>query len=166
MNKAAIFNRIAVGALSLSAIAFGGIAVREGYTSEAIIPTIGDVPTIGLGTTEGVRMGDRITPPQAIVRALQDIGKYEGAIKQCVHVPLHQAEYDVYVDLAYNIGSAGFCGSTIVKRLNAQNYAGACDAILMWNKAAGFDCSTPGNKRCAGLWTDRQRSHKNCMAAQ
>lgn len=162
MNK----NRIIVAVLSFSAAAFGGLALREGYTDNAIIPTIGDVPTIGLGTTAGVKMGDRITPPQAIARALKDIKGYEGAVKQCVHVPLSQAEYDVYVDLAYNIGNAGFCGSTIVKRLNAEDYAGACEAILMWRKAAGFDCSTPGNRRCAGLWKDRQRSHSKCVAAQ
>ena len=65
----------------------------------------------------------------AIQRALTDASKYEGALKQCIRAPLHQAEYDLYVNFSYNIGSAGFCGSTIAKRLNAQDYAGACDAI-------------------------------------
>lgn len=163
MNKA---SRLAIGSLTLSALGFVGIVVREGYTDTVVIPTKGDVPTIGFGTTEGVKQGDRTTPVKAVARAMSDVQKYEGAIKQCVRVPLHQAEYDVYVDLAYNIGTGGFCGSTIVKRLNAENYAGACEAILMWNKAGGYDCSTPGNTRCAGLWTDRLRSHKNCAAAQ
>jgi lysozyme len=48
--------------------------------------------TIGFGTTEGVKMGDRITPPQALVRGLQDVQKYEGALHRCVSVPLHQYE--------------------------------------------------------------------------
>ncbi|MBS0453953.1 MAG: lysozyme [Proteobacteria bacterium] len=162
MNKV----RVTVAALSLSAAAFVGILTREGYTDQAVIPTKGDVPTYGFGTTEGVKMGDRTTPVQAAQRALADSQKFEGALKSCVNAPLHQAEYDVYVDLSYNIGSAAFCSSTIVKRLNAGDYAGACDAILMWKKAAGYDCSTPGNRRCAGLWTDRLNKHKQCMEAQ
>lgn len=165
--------RIAIAALALSAAGFVGILQREGYTDTAIIPTVGDVPTVGFGTTGGVRMGDTTTPVKAATRALQDIGQYEGAIKQCVKVPLYQAEYDIYTDLAYNIGPFNFCtggkfGGTsgIVRRLNAGDYAGACNAILDWKKAGGFDCSTPGNKRCAGVWTDRLKSHSKCMAAQ
>lgn len=159
-------NRTAIAALTLSAAAFVGILTREGYTDNAIIPVPGDVPTMGFGTTEGVQMGDKTTPVKAAQRALTDASKYEGVIKQCVKVPLHQAEYDVYVDLSYNIGPYGFCSSRIVKRLNAQDYAGACEAILEWKYFRKFDCSTPGNKLCAGLWTDRMRSHAKCMAAQ
>lgn len=158
--------RIAVAALSLSAAAFVGILTREGYVGEAMIPTKGDVPTVGFGTTGGVKMGDKTTPVKAVQRALVDVGKFEGAIKQCVHVPLHQAEYDAYTDLAYNIGPTAFCKSTIVRRLNTEDYAEACAAILLFKYAAGYDCSTPGNKRCAGLWTDRKRVHSMCLGAQ
>lgn len=157
--------RMAVGALALSAAAFVGLLTREGYTDGVVIPVPGDVPTIGFGTTDGVKPGDRTTPVKAAQRALLDAAKYEGAIKSCVTAPLTQGEYDVYVSLAYNIGTAGFCGSTIVKRLNARDYRGACDGILMWKTFRGFDCSTPGNKVCAGIWTDRQRSHAACLAA-
>lgn len=158
--------RMAIGALSMSAAAFVGIALREGYTAQAIIPTRGDVPTHGFGTTQGVRMGDRTTPVEALQRALSDVRRYEGALKSCVSAPLHQAEYDVYTDLSYNIGSAAFCSSAIVKRLNTGDYLGACEAILKFRYAAGYDCSTPGNKRCAGVWTDRLRAHAQCVAAQ
>ena len=43
--------RVAIAGLSLSASAFVGMAVREGYTGNAIIPTRGDVPTYGFGST-------------------------------------------------------------------------------------------------------------------
>ncbi|GGY68124.1 lysozyme [Pseudoduganella albidiflava] len=162
MNKA----RMNVAALSLSAAAFVGILTREGYTDRAIIPTKGDVPTLGFGTTGGVRMGDVTTPVVAAQRALADSQQFEGALRQCVTAPLHQVEYDVYVDLSYNIGASAFCRSTIVRRLNAGDYRAACDAILLFRYAAGFDCSTPGNGRCAGLWADRKRKHAQCMGAQ
>jgi lysozyme len=158
--------RIAIAALSLSAAAFVGVLTREGYTDTAIIPTKGDVPTVGFGTTEGVTMDSRTTPVEAAQRALRDVTKFEGAIKQCVEVPLSQEEYDVYVDLAYNIGPKAFCSSTIVRRLNEGKYAQACEHILDWKYVAGFDCSTPGNKVCYGLWKDRLRVYNQCKGAQ
>lgn len=159
-------SRTALIALSLSATGLVAIVAREGYSDRVIIPTKGDVPTIGFGTTQGVQPGDTTTPVKALQRALRDTQKFEGALKRCVKVPLHQREYDVYVDLSYNIGSAGFCGSQIVKRLNAGDYTGACNAILLWKRYKNIpDCSVP-NKVCGGLWTDRLRSHKLCLEAQ
>ncbi|CUI09847.1 Lysozyme [Janthinobacterium sp. CG23_2] len=173
--------RMAIAALTMSAVGFVGIATREGYTDNAVIPTKGDKPTHGFGTTEGVKMGDRTNPVKALQRAMADVQKYEGAVKQCVRAPLSQAEYDVYVDLAYNVGPTNFCysvdragritgPSTLSRRLAAGDYRAACEAILMYRFAAGYDCSTlvdgRPNKRCYGVWTDRQRSHAQCVAAQ
>lgn len=163
--------RTVIGALTFSAASLIGLAMSEGYTDRAIIPTKGDVPTLGFGTTtrpDGtpVQMGDRTNPVEALQRKARDIERFEGALKACVRVPLHQAEYDVYVDHAYNIGSGAFCGSTIVRRLNAQDYTGACDAILMWNRVGKQDCSVPGNRVCWGLWERRKAAHSKCMGAQ
>lgn len=127
-------SRIKIAALVLSAAGFVGVVLNEGYTDHAVIPIPGDVPTIGFGTTANVRMGDRITPPKALVRALSDVSQFEGALKRCVKVPLHQYEYDAYVDLAYNIGPSAFCNSTLVKKLNTGDYAGACAEISRWTK--------------------------------
>ncbi|MGL4639742.1 MAG: glycoside hydrolase family protein, partial [Shewanella sp.] len=77
-------SRIKISLLTLSAAAFVGLLAHEGYREQAYIPVPGDVPTIGFGTTVGVKMGDKITPPSAIARALQDANKFEGALKQCV----------------------------------------------------------------------------------
>lgn len=149
--------RSIIAGIALSASALVGIALHEGYSDTAIIPVPGDVPTIGFGTTEGVKPGDRITPPKALARALTDIQKYEGAIKRCVTVPLHQHEYDAYVSLAYNIGPGAFCGSTLVRKLNASDYAGACQQILVWDKFKG--------KPLRGLTIRRQAEYKACMGA-
>ena len=163
--------RTAIAALALSAAALVGIATREGYTDKAIIPTVGDVPTLGFGMTQRadgtpVKIGDTTNPVQALQRTLLYIQRDEARIKQCVTAPLYQAEYDLYLNFAYNIGMSNFCGSALVTRLNAGDYLGACNSILDWWRAGGYDCRTPGNKRCAGLWTDRQKTHAQCMALQ
>lgn len=150
-------------ALALSAAGLVGIVSREGYTDRAVIPTKGDVPTIGFGTTEGVKLGDKTTPVPALQRALQDAQRFEGALKRCVKVPLHQYEYDAYVKFAYNIGATRFCSSTVVKVLNEERYEEACDHILDYKMFQGFDCSTPGNKLCGGLWSDRLKTRAECL---
>jgi lysozyme len=147
--------RVAVATLALSAVGLVGLVVHEGYTDKAVIPVPGDVPTIGFGTTEGVKLGDRTTPPAALERALTDVGKYEGALKRCVRVPLHQHEYDAALQLSYNIGAGAFCKSTVVRRWNAGDYAGGCEAFLMWNKVNG--------RVVQGLVNRRERERKLCL---
>lgn len=158
-------NRSLIAVLVLSAAGLVGIAVDEGYTQKAVADPVKGVavPTVGFGSTDGVRMGDSITPQAALQRTMREVKSFESAIKRCVHVPLFQHEYDAYVNLAYNIGPGAFCGSTIVKRLNAGDYSGACDAILNWRRVGDVDCSLPGNKSCRGLWERRQRTRRQCL---
>lgn len=153
--------RMPIAVLSLSAAGLVGIVGYEGYTDHAVIPVPGDVPTIGFGTTEGVKPGDVTTPPKALARALTDAQKFEGALKRCVTVPLHQYEYDVFVSFAYNVGGGAFCGSTLVFELNDGHYDEACDQLLRWRFFQGKDCAIPSNK-CIGLYARRKAEAKQC----
>jgi lysozyme len=147
-------NRVQIAALSLSASALVGLAVHEGYREEAYQDIVG-VWTIGFGTTKNVQSGQKVDPVKALQRALSDSQQFEGALKECVHVPLHQHEYDAFISLAYNIGSGAFCRSTLVRKLNAGDYEGACSEILRWNKAGG--------KVVRGLVVRREAEHKKCL---
>lgn len=147
--------RVLAATLALSAMGLVGIALQESYRGEAYVPVKGDVPTLGFGTTAGVRMGDKTTPERALVSLLADANRFEQAIKVCVNVPLHQHEFDAYLSLAYNIGPAAFCGSTLVKKANAGDYAGACAEILRWNRSGG--------KVLPGLVKRRQAEHRQCL---
>lgn len=146
--------RTVIAALVLSAAGFVGIVQWEGYSSTTYVPVPGDVPTIGFGTTAGVKPGDTITPQAALGRALADVSRFEGALRECVKVPLTQGEYDAFVSLAYNIGPGAFCGSTLVRLLNAGDYAGACAQISRWNKQGG--------RVLAGLTKRREAERAKC----
>ena len=147
--------RPAVTSLYLSAAVLVGIALEEGFTSKAVIPVPGDVPTIGFGTTEGVKRGDTITPERALMRLLQDADKFSEGVKKCANVPMYQYEFDAYLSLSYNIGTGAFCNSTLVKKLKTYDYEGACKEILKWNKFKG--------EPLKGLTHRRQREYKLCM---
>lgn len=147
--------RLAVGVLSLSATGLIGIASYEGFSEKAYIPIKGDVPTIGFGSTEGVKMGDAITVPQALDRLRRDITVVESAISRCVRVPLSQGELDAYTSLAFNIGTDAFCRSTLVVKLNGGDYAGACEEIKRWVYAGG--------RRVPGLVARREKEYATCV---
>jgi lysozyme len=148
-------NRIQIASLTLSAATLVGIAMHEGYRSDAYTPVAGDVPTIGFGTTENVKLGDKISVERALVRLLDDASEFEQAVKRCAPVPMYQYEFDAYVSLSYNIGSGAFCSSTLVKKLNSGDYVGACEQILRWDRFKG--------KPLAGLTKRRQQEYKKCL---
>jgi lysozyme len=146
--------RTKITALALSAGALVGIATYEGYSGDAYRDIVG-IWTIGFGTTAGVTPSQKIDPVKALQRKMEDIQKFEGAIKQCVKVPLYQHEYDAYLSLSYNIGPTAFCKSTLVRKLNQQDYSGACAQILRWNRAGG--------EVVRGLSIRREAEYKQCL---
>lgn len=106
-------------------------------------PATGGEPwTIGVGHTSRagppkVTKGMKITRAQADEILSRDLATFEAAVSKAVKVPLNQNEFDALVSLAFNIGAGAFAKSTLVKKLNAGDRAGAATAFLSWNKAAG-----------------------------
>jgi len=155
--------RSATALLVLAASTLVGIAVHEGYKDEAYVPARGDVPTIGFGTTSGVRMGDKTTPVRSLVRLLDEIeNEYAEGVKRCVKVPLYQHEYEAYVSLAYNIGVPTFCRKALpgkppnlIDLINAGEYAKACGRIEAFKYG-------PGKKILPGLVKRRAEERAIC----
>lgn len=152
--------RTHVAALSLSATALVGIAVHEGYRGDAYYATPHErqqgISTIGFGQTQGVKPSDKTTPERALVDLLKTTDKFQDRVRACIgDVPLFQHEYDAYNALAYNIGTGAFCGSTLLKKLKALDYEGACREILRWDRQAGMVLR--------GLTTRREAEYKQCM---
>lgn len=106
-------------------------------------PASGGEPwTIGVGHTSRagppkVTKGMKITRDEADKILSRDLATFEAAVSKAVKVPLNQNEFDALVSLAFNIGAGAFAKSTLVKKLNAGDRAGAANAFLSWNKAAG-----------------------------
>jgi lysozyme len=124
--------------LRMSADGRAQLIRREGFKTRAYRDSVG-VWTIGVGHTSAA--GEpRVTPGLTISKAQvdeilsRDLVQYETAVRSAVRVPLTQGQFDALVSLCFNIGVGGFKGSTVVKRLNAGDYKGAADAMLLWNK--------------------------------
>ena len=172
-------NRVAIAALVLSATGLVYIAQREGYSEQAYPdPVHGTkVPTAGFGATGAdIKMGSTLPPVRALVRLRADASEKEIALKRCFgDVVLYQHEWDAFVGLAHNTGATPVCKnndrtgpSTIVRRLQAADHKGACEAILLYDRAGPVNkpqdrCSHPDNRTCRGVWADRQRLRAMCL---
>jgi lysozyme len=154
MRQLGASTRVAVTALAVSAAALVGIANQEAFVGKAYRDPVGIV-TIGYGETQGVSMGDTTTPQRALVQLLQSANAHARGIAKCIKVPLFQYEFDAFVSLAYNIGVAAFCDSTLVSLLNQGLYAEACTQILRWDKAGG--------QTLRGLTARRQAEYRTCI---
>lgn len=95
------------------------------------------VPTIGFGSTRGVKMGMEITQERAEALLLEDVADFEEEVNKCVEVPLSQNQFDALVAWTFNLGGSNLRSSTMLKVLNAGEYDKVPSEMRRWNKAGG-----------------------------
>ena len=92
--------------------------------------------TIGYGHTDGVQPGESITKAHAETLLKADLVAYGRAVDDALGgCDASQHEFDAMVSLAFNIGVAGFRGSTVLRLHRLGDHQGAARAFGMWNKA-------------------------------
>ena len=123
----------------------------EGFRSKAYICPSGE-PTIGYGSTgPDIRLGMVWSEVSATKRLRADAGRFSNQIDALVKVALTPHQKAALISFVYNIGINAFSRSTLLKKLNAGDYAGAGLQLLRWDKADG--------RTLAGL-TARRRAEK------
>lgn len=108
-------------------------------------PKTGGAPwTVGWGATgPGIERGTVWTQSQADQRLVADVSYREDLVRQAVHVPLTQGQFDALVSIVFNVGAGGATRdgiirlksgqpSTLLRKLNAGDYAGAGQAFMSW----------------------------------
>ena len=113
----------------------------EGCKLTAYQDSVG-VWTIGYGWTKPVdgkpiRAGMTIKQETAERLLKTGLVSYENDVSRLVKVDLTQGQFDALVSFTYNLGARSLSTSTLLRKLNAGDYAGAADEFLRWNKAGG-----------------------------
>lgn len=122
--------------MKISAEALEPLKEHEGLRLHAYPdPASGGAPwTIGYGHTRGVKKGDICTKERAHIWLLSDVQESEQAVEKLVNVPLTQSQFDALVSFTFNLGEGRLKGSTLLKKLNAGDYAGAAAEFVKWKK--------------------------------
>ncbi|MGR2664258.1 lysozyme [Chromobacterium haemolyticum] len=106
--------------------------------------------TIGYGHTgPDVTPGQVITQAQADALLARDLERFEAGVSRLVSVQLNQNQFDALVSFAYNLGLGALQGSTLLRLLNAGDYAGAAAQFPRWNKASGKELPGLTRRRAA-----------------
>lgn len=151
---------VAAGA-SASAISYQFLIEREGIKYRAYLDSSG-VPTICVGHTDGVKLGDVATPAQCDAYFAEDVKQAERIIDRLVRVPMSEPERAAAISFcAFNIGQGKCQSSTYLRKLNAGDKTGACAEIRRWIFDRGQDCRIQGNN-CYGQVTRRVQEQELC----
>ena len=143
------------GALAAMAVAFtGGF---EGLRQSAYPdPASHGYPwTICYGHTSGVKPGDRDSISECKQLLLSDLEKEGAGIDSCITYPTTNGQAIAFLSLSYNIGTGGFCRSSVAKDFNAGRTQKACDDLLHFDRAAGMVFP--------GLTRRRQAERRLCL---
>lgn len=125
--------------VTAAAIAARFIAEHEGFSATSYPDASGR--SIGYGhfiqPHETALITATISKAEGLRLLTQDMATATAAVNRAVKVPLNNQQRAALISLAYNIGAGAFAGSTLVKKLNAGDTAGAVAQFAAWNKSQG-----------------------------
>jgi lysozyme len=88
---------------------------------------------IGATAVDGaVKVGQKFTPAQCNELLAKSLPKYLEPLQKCVKREIPVKSMAALLDAAYNAGSGAVCSSPMVKKINAGDLEGACNAFAGW----------------------------------
>ena len=136
-RKTAAFTGLTAAALAIAAALIGGF---EGKRNVPYKDPVG-ILTVCYGHTGKDIQQRPYSDAECLALLQKDVEKHADALA-CIKTPLQLREQIAFISLAYNIGQAKFCGSTLVKKANAGDMAGACAGMSAWrNGCKNGKCS-------------------------
>lgn len=152
---AAIIGTVAAGVLYVS------IPEDEGTELKAYRDIAG-YWTICNGDTANVRPGQVATREECRERLERQLIAHAAPVMRCTpRLAEEGRDYQraAAVSLAYNVGVANYCRSSVDRNFDAGNWRAGCDSLLAWNKAR-----VNGRIReVRGLTLRRQRERAICL---
>lgn len=125
--------------LPIGAIGLELIKVSEGLRLTSYLCPAGKW-TIGYGHTgPEVKRGQRITVARALELLHSDADEHRRSALKLVRVALTQNQQDAITSFVFNLGVGNFAASTLLRKLNTGDYAGAAREFLKWDKATVDD---------------------------
>lgn len=104
----------------------------EGFDSNAYWDAYGKVWTIGWGRTHGVNWGDTTTPDDEHDWLVGYLEGLQMRIRRHVRVAISELQEEALVSFAFNCGLGALVSSTLLRKLNVGDHAGAAKEFDRW----------------------------------
>jgi len=126
-----------------------------------------NVWTIGYGHTKTAREGMSVTRAEAEALLRQDLDEIVTALAAAIRVPLSDEQSAALLSWAYNVGVGAAKSSTLLKKLNAGDYAAVPGELMRWVHAGGKLLDGLVNRRAAeaALWAKGSRAAGRASAS-
>ncbi len=143
-------NKVIIGAATAAAITLATpLVVRwEGTVLRGYKDPIGIV-TACVGHTKTAVLGRTYTQAECMALLKRDMQEHADEIAHCITRPLPVETHAAFISFAFNVGSAAFCRSTLLRKANAGDLVGACNELPRWNRAGGRELQGLTNRRMA-----------------
>lgn len=137
--------KIGAGAIAL---AVPLVAHFEGYVPWVYRDPIGRLAACYGHDDQTMTPGKRFTAAECQAMLDEDLLKHTEAI-DCIKRPLSDGQKAAFLSFAFNVGNNAFCGSTLVRKANAGDMAGACAELSRWTLAGGKELPGLVRRRAA-----------------
>lgn len=128
---------VVLAAAIASGAVYQFVAPLEGVILRTYRDPIGRIAACVGHDDQTMTLGTRFTEAECQEIFDRDAERIAEAMVACTSGEVSRGEAIALFSLAFNIGPAAYCGSSLVKHLNAGDYVGACQALLAWRYAGG-----------------------------
>jgi lysozyme len=144
------------GALFIATVFLGGKDGVEGRVYEPYKDVAGVWTVCDGHTGSDIVKGRKYTDRDCDRLMWNDLQPVKRVVDSLVKVPLGEYQRASLYSFTYNVGTSAFSKSTLLKKLNAGDEAGACEEMRRWVYAGGM--------KWKGLQNRRDMERSLCLA--
>ena len=144
-DRGKLVAKIGAGA---TALAVPLVMLYEGTVLQSYRDPIGIITACVGHTGPELRMGQRYTRQQCEDMLYGDLLKHAQAL-DCIKQPMTDGQKAAFLSFAFNVGNKAFCDSTLARKANAGDMAGACAELSRWTLAGGRELPGLVKRRAA-----------------
>ena len=144
------------GAMLVASLFLGGQDGVEGRKYEAYKDVAGVWIVCDCHTGRDIIKGKTYTDRECDNLLWKDLQPAKKTVDSLVKVPLNEYQRAALYSFVFNVGSDAFSKSTLLRKLNKGDHAGACEEMRRWVYAGGM--------KWKGLQNRREMERSMCLA--
>lgn len=146
------------GAIAIATVMLSGKDGLEGREYIAYRDVVGVLTVCDGHTGNDINPGKRYTDKECDALTRADLTRIARQVDPHIRVPVTETQRAAIYSFAYNVGATATINSTLLKKLNAKDYGGACAELKRWVYAGG--------QKWKGLMNRRDVEYEVCTWSQ
>lgn len=149
---------IGSGAIAIAMVMLSGPDGLEGRRYVAYRDIVNVITVCDGHTGADIVWGKTYSDAECDTFTRNDLVRIARQVDPYIKVPTTETQRAAIYSFAYNVGANATINSTLLKRLNARDYSGACEQLRRWTYAGG--------KQWKGLMNRREIEREVCLWGQ